>query len=201
MSADIRQVARDYIEQGFTVLPVAAGSKKCHRARWQEETFGPDDFETTDGIAGRCDSYRCVDCDEPAAIVAAQRLLPHTCVEGHVGKPDSHYWFDSADARYASYKHLKRADGSQPTIVELLSGAGRYAVLPPSVHPESRSPRTWSNTRRPKDRWLHARPHRVLHRGRGAGRSPLPGFWVATCCATRASGLFEDSRSAPLIRP
>lgn len=135
---DIQLIAKQYIDAGWAVVPVVKGKKRA-ATRWNRKTYKPSDFDPTDNIAGKCgkpSGWRVdVDCDCPETIEAARLLLPNTgLVHGRPGKPDSHYWFISEDAKTSQFTDVKDAGGATSMLIEIRS-TGSYTVLPPSEHP------------------------------------------------------------------
>lgn len=144
----IKAIAQELIADGWAVIPIPKGSKAA-TGKWNETVYGPDDFATDEGIAAKCGAPSgdrvCVDCDDLAAVTAAEIMLPYSLVEGRPGKPDSHHWFIATGAKHVTYKHLKDDQGRENTIIELLA-TGQYALVPPSLHPSGEQ-RAWSKER------------------------------------------------------
>lgn len=153
---NMQDIARDYIAQGWSVVPITKGKKKA-TSSFNKKTYTPHNFEPDDNIAGKCggpSGWRVdVDCDAPEAVEAARHLLPETgLVHGRPGKPDSHYWFLADGAKTSQFTDVKDASGASQMIVEIRSTGG-YTVLPPSIwtnkdgHDEQ--PLAWSINREP----------------------------------------------------
>lgn len=148
---DIQQIAKSFIDAGWAVVPVNAGSKAAATS-WQKKTYKPSDFKDTDNIAVKCgkpSEHRVdVDCDAVEAIKAAKLLLPHTgLIHGRPGKPDSHYWFICEGLKTTQFTDVKDTSGKTQMLVELRSTGG-YTLVPPSVHPNGDA-LTWSLERDP----------------------------------------------------
>jgi len=138
---DIRFIAKQYIDAGWAVVPLAPGLKKAESS-WTTKGYGPADFGPDDGIAGKCgepSGWRVdVDCDHPHAVTAAGLLLPTTgLVHGRPGKPASHYWYHCVGAQTTKFTDIKSTDAQgksrQDTLIEIRSSPGHYTMLPPSV--------------------------------------------------------------------
>lgn len=138
--ADIRFIAKHYIDQGWAVVPLVKGEKRASSS-WQKKTYEPKDFGPTDGIAGKCgepSGWRVdVDLDSREAVEAARDLLPRTgMVHGRPGKPDSHYWYGCDGIKTTQFTDVRAAGagGTTSMLVEIRSTGG-YTALPPSTHP------------------------------------------------------------------
>lgn len=136
--ADIRFVAKQYIDAGWSVVPLVKGEKRAS-SKWQATTYSPSDFKADDGIAGKCgepSGWRVdVDLDAKEAVEAAKELLPDTgLIHGRAGKPSSHYWYLCEGAKTSVWKDVKDTGGQTATLVEIRSTGG-YTALPPSGHP------------------------------------------------------------------
>jgi hypothetical protein len=136
--SDIRDIAKAYIDAGWSVVPLVKGEKRASTS-WQKKTYTPDDFNDSDGIAGKCgepSGWRVdVDLDSVEAIEAAKLLLPSTgLIHGRPGKPDSHYWFLCDGIKTSQFTDVRGSDGKTSMLVEIRSTGG-YTALPPSIHP------------------------------------------------------------------
>jgi hypothetical protein len=144
-------IAKQYIDAGWQVVPVNAGAKRASTS-WQRKVYKPSDFKPDDNIAAKCgepSGWRVdVDCDALEAVAAAKLLLPNTgLIHGRPGKPDSHYWFICQGIKTTQFVDVKDSSGKTQMIVEVRSSGG-YTVVPPSVHP-SGDTLTWSLERDP----------------------------------------------------
>jgi hypothetical protein len=149
--SEIQKIAKQYIEAGWSVVPLVPGEKKANTS-WQKRTYKPEDFNPNDGIAGKCgepSGWRVdVDCDAAEAVIAAKMLLPATgLIHGRPGKPDSHYWYICAGIKTTQFTDIKGADGKTSMLIEIRSTGG-YTALPPSGHP-SGDVLAWSLERPP----------------------------------------------------
>lgn len=138
MSSDIRFIAKQYIDAGWAVVPLVKGAKRANTS-WQKKTYSPNDFNASDGIAGKCgeaSGWRVdVDCDCPEAIVCARMLLPATgLTHGRPSKPDSHYWFICEKIKTTQFTDIRDTAGKSGMLIEIRSSGG-YTALPPSFHP------------------------------------------------------------------
>jgi hypothetical protein len=145
----IRDIARQYIADGWQVVPLVPGQKKAERS-WNNEVYEPDDFADDYGIAGKCgepSGHRVdIDLDHERAVAIAPLLLPQTgLIHGRPGKPDSHHWFISEGMKTTTFSDIK-TNGSK-TLLEVRSTGG-YTALPPSVHP-SGDVFAWAHQRAP----------------------------------------------------
>lgn len=139
MSAfDVRQIAQEYIDLGWAVVPLVNGEKRAN-TRWQSKIYTPDDFPSDAGIAGKCGEPSGgrvdVDLDHPLAVEIAPMFLPDTgLIHGRPGKPMSHWWYICEGIKTRQYTGITQPDGSKQMLVEIRSTGG-YTALPPSVHP------------------------------------------------------------------
>lgn len=142
--SDTKQVAKDYIYDGWSVVPVVKGEKKATTS-WQRKKYGPQDFRADDNIAGKCgepSGWRVdVDCDAIEAVQAAKMLLPVTgLIHGRKGKPDSHHWFIAEGLdKIVQFTDVKDANGKTNMLVEIRSNGG-YTMLPPSTWTDKDDP-------------------------------------------------------------
>lgn len=136
--ADIRFTAKQYIDAGWSVVPLVKGEKRASSS-WQNKTYTVNDFKDGDGIAGKCgepSGWRVdVDLDCPEAIDCAPAILMTTgLVHGRPSKPSSHWWYHCEDIRTYQFTDIKSASGAKEMLVEIRSTGG-YTALPPSIHP------------------------------------------------------------------
>ena len=146
MSTDIRFIAKQYIDAGWSVVPLVKGEKRASDS-WQKKTYEPKHFGADDGIALKCgepSGHRVdVDLDCIEAIAAARELLPKTqLVHGRPSKPSSHHWFVCPDIKTKQFTDVKaQGAGIGPMLVELRSTGG-YTAVPPSMNPSGET-LTW----------------------------------------------------------
>src|SRR5215210_1169859 len=141
------KAAARYIERGYTVVPVPAGSKNPGRDNWEELRITLEDvpryFNNGQNIGihnGEPSGWLVpVDLDVPEARKIAGRFLSPTLTSGRESAPDSHWWFVAPGC---SHKTSKDLDGSM--ILELRS-TGHHTLVEPSVHP-SGEPYKWSRS-------------------------------------------------------
>lgn len=151
--ADIQDIAKQYIISGWQVVPLVKGEKRAS-SNWRKIVYTPDNFNPTDGIAGKCGAPSGnrvdIDCDAMEAIAAAKILLPSTgLIHGRLSKPDSHYWYICEGIKTTQFTDVKDSSGKTSMLVEIRSTGG-YTVLPPSRHPSGEG-LTWSLERDPMD--------------------------------------------------
>lgn len=147
----VKQIAKDYIDAGWSVVPLVKGEKKANTS-WRKRTYRPDDFGSDDGIAGKCgepSGWRVdVDCDALEAVEAARLLLPNTgLIHGRPGKPTSHYWYVCEGIKTTQFTDIRDAAGKTAMLVEIRSTGG-YTALPPSHHPSGET-LSWEHSRAP----------------------------------------------------
>jgi hypothetical protein len=134
--------AQQYLELGFAVVPIPAGTKAPKIPQWQHTDFTATDFrpENNIGLVLGARSQQLVDVDHdcPEAITLGALLLPPTAmVHGRTSKPDSHRYYIAGISDTVRYKD---SDGS--TLIEL-RGNGQ-TVVPPSIHPSGEAI-TWTS--------------------------------------------------------
>jgi putative DNA primase/helicase len=139
------KAAAGYIERGYTVVPVPAGSKNPGRNGWEDLRITLKDvpryFNNGQNIGihnGEPSGWLVpVDQDVPEVRKIAGRFLAPTLTSGRDSAPDSHWWFVAPGCPHKTFKDL---DGSM--LLELRS-TGHHTLVEPSVHP-SGEPYRWS---------------------------------------------------------
>lgn len=143
------KVAADLIANGWAPVPLVGGAKRPDDDGWLKRTYTPDDFPPGCNFGvknGAPSRWRVdVDLDAPEAVRAGQALLPLTgLIHGRPGKPSSHYWFTTPNAKSEQFKDLDNS-----VLLEIRSTGGQ-TVVPPSLHP-SGEPITWVSERAPME--------------------------------------------------
>jgi len=131
-------VARQYLERGWRIIPLRAGTKQPIDNDWQNKIINkeqlPAFFDRTEvnigvvlGINGLID----IDLDAAEAILLAPYFLPKTgMVFGRKSKRRSHWLYTVTDP--LKYKSYKDPDGSM--LLEIRAN-GHQTMLPGSMHP------------------------------------------------------------------
>src|SRR5215217_6736448 len=140
-----QEEARLYIERGFAVIPVPAGSKNPNRKGWQNERWTVKDVprlwnngQNVGVLCGTPSNGRVdVDCDCPEAVRLAPKFLPPTIKGGRDTVPGSHWWYTSPEC-----PHLELKDVDTTKLVELRSD-GHQTLVYPSVHPDDGDTYRW----------------------------------------------------------
>ena len=132
-----KKQAKEYIQRGWSVVPVAAGEKGSKRPDWQNLRINAEqvgEFFTEDsnvGVllgepsGGLADAD--MDCDE--AEHAAKSLMPKTLTSGR-GNKIRHHWYVSPGIKSRKFKDV---DGD--VIAEIRGDGGYQTLVEPSVHP------------------------------------------------------------------
>ena len=145
----IRVVAQQYIDNGWSVVPLNPGEKRAS-VRWQSTTYKPSDFNDDSNIAVKLGDPSGglvdVDCDDSWAVKLAAVLLPITRTFGRTNKPTSHYLYSCPAIKTTQFTAPKDADGQSRMLIEIRSTNG-YTMFPPSLHP-SGEPVTWDDETR-----------------------------------------------------
>jgi len=137
------EAAKDFLTVGWMPVPVPRGSKKAILRGWPYLRLTESDlprYFTIDSNVGLLSGKPSgglvdVDLDSLQALAVAEAFLPTTClIHGRPSKPRCHRWYH-ADPIPKTEPFLA-PDGS--CLVELRS-TGSQAIVPPSVHPFSRS--------------------------------------------------------------
>lgn len=127
----IQDLAKEYIQDGWAVVPLVRGEKKAD-TKWRQKTYTENDFQDDSNLAVKLgepsNGLVDIDCDCAMAVAAAKLLMPQTRVFGRASKPESHYLIYCPDLKTTQY-----TDGSK-MLVELRSTGG-YTMFPPSTHP------------------------------------------------------------------
>ncbi len=140
--------AQDYIDRGWSPVPIKPRSKEPRHADWKTRAFTAADFNDDDNIGlhlGKGLYDWDLDCQE--AVTAADIILNTGSVFGRPGKPRSHRLFTCTE----SIPLTQRKDVHGKMIVELrgLDGGGpTQTVAPPSTH-VSGEPIAWDHDGHP----------------------------------------------------
>lgn len=155
---DIKTAARNYINGGWTVVPVPRGEKGPKLDGWQnlriqasevDEYFGGASnigVQLGEASGGLTDA----DLDCPEAEYVGSGLLPSTLTSGR-GQKVRHYWYSSPGSKSVKFKDV---DGK--VIAEIRGDGGYQTLVEPSVHP-SGDLYEWKNEREP----LEIAPHEL----------------------------------------
>ena len=134
----ILDAALEYLDMGFSVLPVRRENKKPYLERWRELQERPATAEEVEGwwklwpdanvaiICGRISGIFCVDADGPEGMDWVGRNLPLTSVYSKTAR--------GLHAIYAVAEHavIRNKVSLAPKVD--IRGEGGYFVAPPSVH-------------------------------------------------------------------
>ena len=130
--------ALEYLDQGFSVIPVKQADKKPYLSTWKEfQTRHPTEGEVERWwtawpnaniaiITGKISGVFVVDADGPLGIQWMTNNLPKTTVYVHTAKGLHAYYLIPADALIKNLVRLA------PEVD--IRGEGGYIVAPPSVH-------------------------------------------------------------------
>jgi hypothetical protein len=137
--SDVLTSVQQYLDEGWSPIPIPAGEKGPRLPDWESKTFTVADFDPDSNVGvhlGRNGLYD-VDLDDKRAAIAADILLPNTSrLSGRASKPRSHRWFTSAD--HLVHEHYFGLGGQNDTIVELRGWTKKdtpeQTVVPPSTH-------------------------------------------------------------------
>jgi hypothetical protein len=132
------EAALKYIQQGFAVIPIPAGSKNPNRKGWQNEHWGVEDVprlwsngQNVGVLCGEPSGWRVdVDCDCPETVRLAPKFLEPTLKGGRDTIPGSHWWYMAPGSQSTTLKDVDRK-----TILELRAD-GKQTVVYPSTHPD-----------------------------------------------------------------
>ena len=146
----VNNAAREYIERGWTVVPVPAGDKGSRLDGWQDLRIKTAETEeyfvggsnigvlTGEPSGGLADG----DMDCPEAEHAAKAIMPKTLTSGR-GSRATHYWYVSPGCK--SYK-FKDVDGD---VIAEIRADGHQTIVAPSVHPSGEKIE-WKNDLEPR---------------------------------------------------
>ena len=134
----LRQWAQRYIDHGWSVVPLASGTKICKDTGWTHLIFAPSDFKPQDNLGLRSvNGLVVIDIDCPEGVDVADRFLPPThAVYGRVSKPRSKRLYTSTFPKTIAYKD----QDSGTTLIEIR--AEHQDMAPPSTHPNG-EPLAW----------------------------------------------------------
>jgi hypothetical protein len=125
--------AKTYQARNWRVIPTAFKSKACYIDEWQNYIVAEKDLVSAFaepcniGVVLAPSGLTDIDIDSPHAQPFLHWLPPTTVRWGRAGHPNSHYLYKGA-------RSSQTFENESGTIVEIRS-QGRYAVVPPSVHP------------------------------------------------------------------
>jgi hypothetical protein len=143
--------AREYIECGWSVVPVPRGKKGPVADKWEQLRINADqvgEFVTEDSNIGvllgepSCGLADAdMDCDE--AEYAAKTLMPKTLTSGR-GSRVTHHWYTCSGIK--SYK-FKDVDGS---VIAEIRADGLQTLVAPSAHPSGEQ-YVWKSAAEPQE--------------------------------------------------
>ncbi len=178
--------ARCYRGQGWSVIPIGAGSKRP-LVRWEEYEYRlPTEEEIQRwfrswpdaGVAvvtGSISGLVVVDVDLRHGGEASLRALEHV----HGALPSTVEALTGGGGRHLYFAHPGRPIRNQVAVAPGidLRGDGGYVVAPPSVHPSGRR-YAWVAGRAPEETSLAPLPAWLLHEVTAEGRVGHPlGYW------------------------
>ncbi len=136
------KAALQYIEQGWSVVPIPLGAKGPNLKDWPKLRITAGDaaeyyFGTESNVGlllgAASGGMVCIDLDHDVAVELAERYLPPTgLVAGRTQRPGTHRFY-IVTGELKSKSHKLPGTGGKPTV-EILSD-GRQVVVGPSVHP------------------------------------------------------------------
>ena len=173
-AASMRAVAEEYIEGGWSVVPLVPGTKAACAENWTNLQFSPADFREGDNIGLRSVAGVVVsDPDAPEAVVAAARFLPHTrAVFGRTSKPASKRVYQSELDAPLQFK--------DPVTKEMLLElrVGHQDMCPPSMHPNGETLRWEGGSIPPRESAATAPAATLAEQSRHAATAALLGrYW------------------------
>ncbi|WP_427365675.1 phage/plasmid primase, P4 family [Candidatus Caldatribacterium saccharofermentans] len=131
------EVAKEYLERGWQVIPIPARGKAPRIPEWQKLRLPPEELPRYFGnggnvgvLLGEPSQWLCdVDLDCPEAPRIADHFLPKTnAVFGRASKPKSHRLYLCPEAKTIRFEW-------QGEVIAEIRSTGAQTVFPPSVHP------------------------------------------------------------------
>jgi hypothetical protein len=131
----MKDVAKQYINNGWQVVPLIKGSKACKDDKWTKLIFKPEDFRDDDNIGIRSvHGLVDIDCDSPEVVEMASAFLPKTgAIYGRPNKPRAHWLYTSTCSKLVAYKDLG-SSADKATLIEIR--VNHQSMAPPSRHPD-----------------------------------------------------------------
>jgi len=131
----VLKAAQFYIEKGWQVVPLTAGTKACKDEHWTKLIFKPEDFKDGDNIGIRSiGGLVDIDCDSPEVVAMASAFLPKTgAIYGRPNKPRAHWLYRSVFERLIAYKDY----AASATLIEIR--VNHQSMAPPSLHPDGQA--------------------------------------------------------------
>jgi predicted P-loop ATPase len=128
----MQDTAKKYLDKGWDVIPLKAGTKRPYHKDWKTRDFKPEEWADDDNIGLRLAKVVDVDLDAEEAVAAAIGFLPKTgAVFGRKAKPRSHHIYLCPELT----EHIYFKDYDDSVLLELRTGGDHETMLPPSVHP------------------------------------------------------------------
>jgi putative DNA primase/helicase len=129
-STNARDIAQEYIDSGFSPIPVRRGTKIPRDADFLTRTYAAADFAPDDNIGLKTiNGLVSVDIDCREALACADSILPETgFMFGRASKPAAKRCYLADVERLLQYKDLVTGE----MLVELR--VGHHDVAPPSLH-------------------------------------------------------------------
>lgn len=131
----VQLAAAQYINRGWQVVPLGAGTKAPQSTAWLRLIFKPEDFKPTDNIGIRSvNGLVDVDCDAPEVVLVASAFLPLTgAIYGRPSKPKAHWLYMCGLEKPVVFKDLG-AINDKATLIEIR--VNHQSMAPPSRHPD-----------------------------------------------------------------
>jgi putative DNA primase/helicase len=151
-TSERQELAQQYIENGWAIIPVPFGKKTPVLNEWQKRTITVDDVprywsngQNIGVLTGEPSKWLVdIDLDQPEALRVAPHILPETRTSGHEGKMDSHWWYYATSLlKSRSFYVDIPGDEEERPVLETRAN-GRQTLIPCSTHP-SGSKYVWCN--------------------------------------------------------
>ncbi len=146
MPPDMLSAIRDYIDRGWSPIPIPHRAKGPLIDAWQDLRItaqtAPNYFngvkQNVGVILGKASrGLTDIDLDCPEAIAAAPYILPRTAIFGRASKPASHWVYRTNLSETQDRAAIKFMGSDKTGLLEVRMGAGGLAaqtVFPPSTH-------------------------------------------------------------------
>ena len=141
-------IIQNYIDQGFSIIPLKAKSKQPKHTKWNITQFTESDFSEGDNIGVKLGEpsggILDTDIDNPKLLkIAGNFLLKTGMIFGHESNPDSHHIYKCAD------KWKTKQFAFEGKMYAEIRGSGSYTVFPDSIHEGTGEVITFSSIGKP----------------------------------------------------
>lgn len=152
LDAGYAKCAKALLANGYSPLPILAGSKRPGVMGWQEYCDRQPQPQMIDnwsaswpgaGVGVACGAIIAIDIDsdDETIIRAVTSVLPHTSVTKR-GRKGWTLFYRNPHGAASTFIDGRASDGKRPRLVDVLA-RGKQTVIPPTIHPDTLQPYAW----------------------------------------------------------